>query len=197
MGGTNWPTTSVRLVAAVRTPEDRSAWNRFSDEYGPALLEFCQRRGLQSADAEDVVQTVFLGVHRTAGGFDYSPDRGRFRSWLSTIALRAIWKLRQREWARQYELQSPAELDHLAGPHQVVLEELNASVTDLAVDVIRPEFDDPTWEAFSSIWLRGEKPQGVAARIGRSAGWVYKAKFKVLERLKSVVRRIAHELDQF
>src|SRR5262245_58902393 len=100
MGGSNWPTTSVRLVAALRRPEDHVAWERFSTEYGPALLEFCERRGLQRADAEDLVQTVFVGVHRKIGVLEFSEDRGRFRSWLSTIALRAIWKLRYRKNGR-------------------------------------------------------------------------------------------------
>lgn len=197
MGGSNWPTTSVRLVAALRRPEDHAAWERFSEEYGPALSEYGKRHGLQQADAEDIVQIVFLGVYGRVSFLEYSADRGRFRSWLSTIALRAIWKLQKRRLAQGCELKDPDELTGLQAAQTQLVDEINESVLQLAVDEVRPEFAAETWEAFSSIWFEGERPQAVAARLGRSASWVYKAKFNVLQRLKCVVQRVAHDLDEF
>ena len=197
MRGANWPTTSVRLVAAMRGPEDAAAWERFSTEYGPALMQFCTQRGLQPADAEDVVQTVFLGVHKRSETFDVSTDRGRFRSWLSTIALRAIWKLHQRRLATPLALVDPAELEGTAPAPQQLLEELNASVQALALEEVRTEFNTETWSAFEAIWSRGESPQAVAKRLGKSTGWAYNVKFRVLERLKHIVGRMANDLDEF
>lgn len=196
MGGSNWPTTSIRLVGALRRPEDRVAWERFSTEYAPALLEFCGRYNLQSADAEDIVQAVFLGTHRTIKNLEFSPDRGHFRSWLSTIALRAIWKFQERRRTRDCDLMDPVQMDELQAKQQELTAEINESVLKLAVDEVQPDFDPLTWVAFSAVWFDGERPQDVAARLCRTTGWVYKAKFNVLQKLKSVIRRMAHELDE-
>lgn len=195
MGGTSWPTTSIRLIDAMRRSEDQVAWERFCIDYAPKLLEFCLKRGLQRADAEDIVQQIFLGVHQSIGDFHFSHERGRFRSWLSTIALRLIWKLQQRRLAQRYPLVDPAELTGLEATQQVILDEINTSIFDLALSRIRPEFDEETWGAFSALWFDEERPQSVAERVGRPVGWVYKAKYRVLQRLKADVRRIAHELD--
>jgi len=194
--GANWPTTSVRLVAAMRGPDEVTAWERFSTEYGPALFQFCTQRGLQPADAEDVVQTVFLGVHKRSVSFDQTVDRGRFRSWLSTIALRVIWKLRQRSLTAPLALMDPVELEGTVVAQQELLEEINACVLDLAIEQVRPEFHPEVWSAFAAIWSHGERPQAVAARLGKSTGWVYNAKFRVLQRLKEIVGRMAQDLDE-
>jgi RNA polymerase sigma-70 factor (ECF subfamily) len=191
MSASYWPTTSVRLVSALRTPEDHAAWERFQEEYAPALMEFCRRRGLQTADAEDVVQSVFLGAYRTLRDLEFSSDRGRFRSWLSTIALRAIWKIREQKMSAGWNLLPPQEFNRLQVNQRRLADEINETALTLAVDEVKAEFDPQTWNAFSSIWFDGERPRDVAARLNQTPSWVYKAKFNVLQRLKCVIRRMA------
>ena len=190
-GLSQWPTTSVGLLAGLREADNGESWERFSTEYAPALLEFCLKRGLQQADADDVVQAVFVVTSRKIGAFEFHSDRGRFRSWLSTIALRAIWKLRQRELACPVQFVDPSTLAVIHSQQRTLVDEINASVLSLASLEVRDDVSAEIWDAFSSVWSDGQRPQDVAQRLGRSPGWVYKAKFNVLERLRVVVRRIS------
>lgn len=195
-GSRQWPTTSVGLLAGLRESDNGESWEQFSTVYAPALLEFCLKRGLQQADADDVVQAVFVATSRNIGAFEFHSDRGRFRSWLSTIALRAIWRLRHRQLACPVQYMDPSGLADFQTQQRTLVEEINASVISLAGQEVREDVSGDVWDAFSSVWFSGQRAQDVAQRLGRSTGWVYKAKFNVLQRLKVVVRRISsHDVN--
>lgn len=50
------------------------------------LYNFASKAGLEQSDAEDVVaDTVFI-VSKAIGEFDYDRKKGKFRSWLHSIA---------------------------------------------------------------------------------------------------------------
>jgi RNA polymerase sigma-70 factor (ECF subfamily) len=72
------------------------------------------------------------------------------------------------EWDREYEQQLSA----------------------WAMDQVRPEFQETTWQAFHRTAVLGQGPKDVAAALGLSPGAVYVAKSRVLARLRDVIRRI-------
>ena len=61
-------TISSGLLSGVRAC-DRNAWRRMSVLYGPLVYYWCRRQGLQSADADDVVQDVFKTVAQRVDAF--------------------------------------------------------------------------------------------------------------------------------
>ena len=72
---------------------DESAFARIYDRYSPILLGLLLRILRSRAEAEDVLQEVFLQVWQQARSFDES--RGRAFTWLVTLARsRAIDRLR-------------------------------------------------------------------------------------------------------
>ena len=72
---------------------DESAFSRVYDRYGGILLGLLLRILRSRAEAEDVLQEVFLQVWQQAPSFD--PARGRAFTWLATLARsRAIDRLR-------------------------------------------------------------------------------------------------------
>jgi RNA polymerase sigma-70 factor (ECF subfamily) len=79
------------LLAVARG--DESAFARVYDRYAPILLGLLLRILRSRAEAEDVLQEVFLQVWQQARSFD--PARGRAFTWLVTLARsRAIDRLR-------------------------------------------------------------------------------------------------------
>jgi DNA-directed RNA polymerase specialized sigma24 family protein len=74
--------THPSLLSRVRDPGDHVAWREFESRYRDLLLRFCRRRGMQHADAEDVVQVVLTNMAKALPRFVYDRRRGRFRDYL-------------------------------------------------------------------------------------------------------------------
>lgn len=188
-----WPTTSRELLAALPDPQNSEAWNEFDRRYGDVVRAFCLEKGLQLADAEDVTQQVFTAVSRQVGGFEYNPDRGRFRSWLVTVSLRAIWKV----WKRQGRSQeiTLSDLDVLLQPSDDGwLRDFSGAITEVAAKKIRSEFSKEEWTVYERSWLQ-EVPYVVIGReLGRSVSWVYQAKSRILKRLRQQVAILCEDI---
>src|SRR5262245_66053215 len=88
--------TRASLLIRIRDPQDRLAWGEFVALYAPLIHAYGMRRGLQDADAADLVQEVLRHVNRSALQFEYDRSKGSFRGWLVTVARNEIRKLANR-----------------------------------------------------------------------------------------------------
>ena len=80
---TIWPATDAELLSAVARG-DRDAYAAVYARYGRILLGLLMRILGDRAEAEEVLQDVFLQVWRRAA--DYDGSRGRPFVWLTTLA---------------------------------------------------------------------------------------------------------------
>lgn len=185
------PSTRVTLILRIRDPRDAGAWRTFVDLYTPLIYSFCLRRGLQEADCRDVLQNVLGRVHRQISTFEYDPARGLFRNWLLTLTVREV---------RRYQLQADPAARGIGGgigdqfADEIEAEadgswisEFHARVLHFAIEQVRREFGKETWEAFEQVWVRDKKPAAVAKAMRKSPEWIYKAKHRVLQRLRQEV----------
>jgi RNA polymerase sigma factor (sigma-70 family) len=196
LGSAKTPSTKGSLLARLRRGADAASWRLFVELYTPLIYRYCRRRELQDADAQDVTQKVMARVYRAISRFTYDAERGHFRNWLGVITVREISRHRQSE--RRSGQRGGGRSDELAErtpgpPEGDWLEEFNAHVLDIALTRIRGDFDDVTWQAFDWTWLQSVKPQAAAERLGRTPEWIYKARFRVLKRLKAEVEFLAED----
>ena len=63
------PTTQPSLLIRLRDQGDDRAWAEFTEIYAPLVNQLARRRGLQDADAQDLVQEVFRAVARCHRAF--------------------------------------------------------------------------------------------------------------------------------
>src|SRR3954465_3683456 len=61
---------------------DAGAWGRLARLNGPLVYAWCRRAGLQAADAEDVLQDVFVTVAARVGEFRHGGAGETFRGRL-------------------------------------------------------------------------------------------------------------------
>ncbi len=90
--GVELPDDPVRLIQQIARG-NREAFGRFYDRYAPLVFAFAVRLLRVRAEAEDLLQEVFLQIWRQAGS--YSQERGSPEAWILTITRsRGIDKLR-------------------------------------------------------------------------------------------------------
>ena len=56
------PETRPSLLLRLRNPQDEQAWREFLELYEPLIERLARRRGLQHADARELVQEVLVAV---------------------------------------------------------------------------------------------------------------------------------------
>jgi len=190
------PSTKVSLLARLRRGADAASWSLFVELYTPLIYRYCRRRQLQEADAQDVTQKVMVRVYTAIGKFTYDAGRGHFRNWLGVITTREILRHVRVEQRPVHRAIYPTNDMTAQTPGAVEgdwLEEFEAHILVVALERIRNDFDELTWQAFHCTWLQEEKPHAAAERLDRPAEWVYKARFRVLKRLRSEVEFLADD----
>lgn len=174
--------TPVSLLLRLRQPGEPEAWRRFVRLYTPLLYHWTRRAGLQSQDADDLVQDVLLTLVQALPTFRYDPQRS-FRAWLRTILMNK-WRAGQRRpqpALRQEpagDLVDPAEAD----PFWEV--EYRQQLAGRALRLIQTEFQPTTWKAFWEYVVQGRPAAEIAAELATSVAVVYSAKCRVLRRLR-------------
>lgn len=195
------PSTNESLLIRVRDAQDHESWRMFIDLYMPLVHRYCVSQGLQSADAQDATQEVFVLVSRAIRRFDYDPAKGRFRGWLGKLTFRTIRRQQQndnRPDAAVGEAGDDSAFDQFEGEVDPVwIEVFNARVCQAALDRIRPEFDTDVWRAFQLTWIDNRSADEAAQAVGRPKSWVYLNKFHVLKRLKQEVQFLTADVAFF
>lgn len=175
---------------------DAAAWRELDETYREMLLRFCRSRGLQHADAEDVIQQVFARLIDGLRKFEYDRTKGRFRDYLFRCARNAI-----SDWAGARGCQSPP------GSGVVPVSEV-ASESDWeesfrrewvdhhfrrALQEIEKSADAQSVEVLRST-LAGRSPKEIAATLGMQEMAVYKAQQRMRDRLKArIAEQVAEE----
>src|SRR5687767_10528801 len=85
------PLTRASLLLQIRDGGNHAAWQEFVRLYGPVVYGFARRRGLQDADAADLMQDVLRSVSGAIGRLEYDRKQGTFRGWLFTITRNKVF----------------------------------------------------------------------------------------------------------
>lgn len=197
------PLTRVTLLTRIRDGQDVVAWREFVQLYGPVVYRFARNRGLQDADAADLMQDVLRSVARNAGKLEYDPKKGTFRGWLYTVTRNKIYNFlsSQRNKPRgsgdtdaQERLEATPARDE-EGPDVEWEKEYQRRLTARAMERVRDEFQPATWDAFWQTAVEGVSAADVGVGLKMSPGAVYVAKSRVLARLRDEVKKLMEAED--
>jgi RNA polymerase sigma-70 factor (ECF subfamily) len=182
--------TSRSLLQRIRTG-DPSAWDRLVELYGPLVLAWCRRFGISREDGADVFQEVFTAVARNIADFRKQSPGDTFRGWLRTVTRNKITDHFRRAsgqavgeggttaMVRIAQVPEPAE-----GSVESTADPSERGLFLRALEMIRAEFENRTWQAFWQTTVEARSAPEVAAELGMSAGAVRVAKSRVLRRLR-------------
>ena len=189
------PDTRASLILRLQDAADVAAWDEFTAIYAPVVFRLAKKHGLQSADADDLVQEVLAAVARSVAQWLKRDDRGRFRAWLFRIARNTaidfLTRRKHQPWAAggddQWTFDASVELDE--GVSNEFDIEYRREVFQWASAQVRDSVSETTWQAF---WLTGIKDlpiKDVADQVGMSVGSVYIARSRVMKRLRQLVKQ--------
>ena len=185
-------TTRESLIIRLEDGSDKQAWSDFIDLYSPVIYGFARQRGLQDADAADLVQEVLRSVSRSIPSYDR--QKGRFRNWLMAVVrnrLNDFWASDGRQATGSGDTRVHNHLEQVCSPdglEQLWEQEYQRSVFQLAVNRIRDSFEESTWQAFWRTSVQCEAIREVAQSLEMSEGAIYIARSRVLARLRQQVQ---------
>lgn len=199
---TDSPVTRATLLRRLRDGDDHEAWSDFLNNYGPMLYRFARSRGLQDADAADIVQDVFRRVGNSIGRLEYDKSKGGFRAWLFTITRNRLYTFfESRKKAgptgndtAQLQLLAQAADDHNELADQWELEHLR-SLAATAMNTIEQASEPKTWAAFHLTAVEGKSAGEVAKELEMSTGAIYVAKSRVTAKLREEIQKLQTEED--
>lgn len=190
------PETRASLILRLPDAADVAAWDEVLAIYGPLVYRMGLRQGLQSADADDLVQEVFTAVARSVSDWLERSDRGKFRAWLLRIARNtAVNFLTRRRYrplgdggddALNRLANLPAPDSELSGEFDL---EYRREVFRWAADQIQEVVTHNTWQAFWLTHVDGRSIADVAEHLGISTGNVYIGRSRVMSRLKELTKQ--------
>ncbi len=196
------PLTRATLLARLKDGEDGEAWREFVRLYGPVVYRFARNRGLQDADAADLMQDVLRSVARNAHRLEYDPKRGTFRGWLYTVTRNKIYNFLDGNRRRPRGTGDPDAHDRLDstparetddGPDADWEREYQRRLSAKAMDKVKGEFQPNTWQAFWQTAVEGKAAGEVGTSLKMTSGAVYIAKSRVLARLRDEVKKMQAE----
>jgi RNA polymerase sigma-70 factor (ECF subfamily) len=190
-GGRQPSTTTCRSLLERVRANDPAAWERLVSLYAPLVCHWCRGWGLQDHDAADVFQEVFQAVVAHIGTFRKERAGDTFRGWLRTIVRNKVhdhFRRRGREPEGVGGTDAQRRLAQVPGPapaeDEPPADDGEHGLFGRALELIRGEFEERTWQAFWRTAVEGRAPRDVGAELSMSPGAVRVAKSRVLHRLR-------------
>src|SRR6185369_5513899 len=150
-------------------PEREYRWSRLPIDFrssfeqnAPFVRRSLRRLGVPPADADDLMQEIFVVVHRKLGEYD---GRSPFRSWLYGICMRVASSYRRSASVRRRKVEDPGALDECEGsidPEQIA----EARRTCLMVEALLIRLDEDKRNVFVLFEIEGLAMTQVAAALG-------------------------------
>jgi len=191
----NHEPTRASLILRLQDADDMAAWDEFAAMYSPVVYNVATSRGFQTADAENLVQEVFMAVAISVSDWLERDDRGSFRAWLLRIARNAAVDMITQKATRSLGSDGSEAQVHLANlPAPSELSnalnlEYERMVFQWASERVRESVAEHTWEAFWLTAIDQLSVEDAAARLKTRPGNIYFARSRVMARIKELVQQ--------
>jgi RNA polymerase sigma-70 factor, ECF subfamily len=186
--------TRASLILRLQDAEDIAAWDEFAAIYGPVVFNVARSRGFQAADAENLVQEVFMAVAGSISPWLQRDDRGSFRAWLLRIARNAAVDMITQRATRSLGRDGSGAQVHLANLAAPELSDAldlqyERTIFQWASERVRASVAEHTWQAFWLTSIEELSIEATAAKLKTRPGNIYFARSRVMARIKELVQQ--------
>ena len=203
-----FPVTSVTLIAKIKNlapGEDWAAWVRFWDTYQMAIRAFAAMKGGEE-NADDIVMQVLGKLVDVLRNGQYTPEKGKFHSYLATMIVNEVHMAHRKDVARQVDKRIPIDApvggdegktvaDTLAGastsPESLDDDWRKAVLTAAREHVLmHTALSDRDRQVYRAYALEGEDVGKVAKKFGISRNFVSQIKTRIEKRIIAAGREM-------
>lgn len=183
--------TSRTLLQRLKDGDDDAAWRTFLAIYAPLLEGFARSLGAGGTDAEEIRDECLALVATKLRTFEYDPRRGRFQGWLYELARGRVIDRRRRRVEPQLDSSVLlAAVGPEPSPEHIWDELWREAHFRFALDQAAEGVSERAYQVFELLLLDELSVTEVCERMGMNANQVYKAKSRVLARVRDVLERL-------
>lgn len=194
----HWQNEATRLsvLEGIKDPANQQGWERFFNMYAGYIYSIARSRGLNDADANDVLSRVMTGI---VGNVDkYDPARGRFRSWLYNLT---IWRIKNVWHANHARPEIPVDTEAL----QVVADntpvtddeaEWRGAVTDEALRRLQGLVNSTHFAIFHASVIEELDVDSIRRLYGVSRNNIYQIRNRIKGNFATLLANVAQEMEQ-
>lgn len=210
--GATFPVTSVTLIAKIKdlSPgEDSAAWVRFWDTYQEAIRNFAAYKGGEE-NADDILMAVLGKLVDVLRNGQYTPEKGKFHSYLATMIINEVHMMHRREMARagDRKVSIDAEVENEDGEvsgdslaetlvaetetSERLDEDWRKAVLQSAVNhvLMHTALSDRDRQVYRAYALEGMEVGEVARKFGISRNYVSQIKTRIDKRIVAAGREM-------
>jgi RNA polymerase sigma-70 factor (ECF subfamily) len=186
----------AREVAAASTRQSVLArardgdWVDFLRIYPPLIQAFARRRGLDAADAEDVVQQTLTDVVRRLPEFEYDQQKRGFRAFLKTLVHRKVVDTLRRRRPHEPEQLLATSPAGAATPDELFDRQWLLEHLRRALEIARREVAPKTYQSFELYVLHEWPVEEIASFLKLSPNQVYTYKRRMIRRLRELLEEV-------
>ena len=186
--------TSPTLLGHLKF-QDEAAWHRLVAFYTPKLTAWCQAMKLEPATTQDILQEVWISVHRSLSQFEGTPGTGSFRAWLRRILVRRVADFHRRRSSLPTISGGNSLLGRLAEPEAAASEpgsttnsgpDIQLSEWNQKLETLKLELGERAWSVFVASVLEGQATAIVSQRLSLSEVNVRQIRSRGLRRLREL-----------
>jgi len=194
----NNESTRSSVLRAVANTENEAAWRRLFDLYAGFVFSIARSKGLNDADADEIVQVVFTDLARNLPTFQYDRAKGRFRSYLAGLV---HWRVTDRLKAGKRDMELKALFEEEAKATGAANDagfeenEWQAAALEEALRRIKPDVRPEHYAAFIASTVEGQDTETVMRLYGLSRDNLYQIRKRLTERLRETTAAVLAEMD--
>ena len=192
----NKESTRSSVLRAVADTENEAAWNRLFDLYAGFVYSIARSKGLNDADADDIVQVVFAELARNLSTFRYDREKGRFRSYLAGLV---NWRVMDRLKSLKREADLKADFWEEAraanSDDDFTEREWQAAAMEEALRRMKPDVRPEHYAAFVASAVEGQDTETVMRLYGLSRDNLYQIRTRLTAKLRETVAVVLAEMD--
>ena len=186
--------TRSSLLVRVKDRSDTRSWKEFYDLYAPLLYHYARGRGLSGDDSREVRDRSMAVVFERIGKFQYDRERGRFKGWLRRIVDSRIADMFRKKRARRLESATLRSLaDPSPSPEELWERKWKHRHLRYCVREVRDLVSVSSYEVFNLVVFEDRPVEEVCKRLGINRNQVYKAKARVLRRVREKLEALGLE----